>query len=385
MSGENTENPQNPGEDATTDAPVSGGEPPVPPAPSAPSSASGVEPFAVPAPETVAIPDAEAAIENFEVPPPPTFGAVPPPPGAEPVIPDPVIPPAPSENAAADATDAPALRKRTPWAPDDTWTSASAHKQEVVPPTAAQKAESRAAASRAATARDEASRNYVSPAAGGTEGNSYRGWTVAIFAGLTILLIGAIVLIAYLANNAPLALPSPEETTVASSQDESEAVDTTTVTAPTLTTEAPTAAAGCAAVCTDVTALVGDEVVGQDGVIWTLAGQWTTADPASLPAAETVVGHYASIAGDLTFTIWAFDDDVAADDAFATLSAERGSPDHSDSVYDNGSGIRDSFLTDASETVLWSVTGDEGRPWVMEVAGPNADGAVFDFYLALPI
>ena len=210
MSGENTEEPQDPGEDATTDAPVSGGEASVPPPAPVPPAEAGVEPFAVPAPETVAIPNAEAAIENFEVPPPPKFGAVPPAPSAEPVIPR-----APSENAATDATDAPALRKRSTWAPDDTWTSASAHKQEVVPRTAAQKAESRAAASRAATARDEASRNYVSPAAGGTEGHSYRGWTVTIFAVLAILLIGAIVLIGFLVGNAPSAQSSSETTSVA--------------------------------------------------------------------------------------------------------------------------------------------------------------------------
>lgn len=180
MSGENTEEPQDPGEDAITDAPVPGDEPVAPTAP-------GVEAFDVPAPETVAAPDAESAIEEFEVPPPPKFGAVPPTPSAEPVI-----PPAPSEDAAADAPGPQALRKRSSWTPDDTWTSASAHKQESVRPTAAQKAESRAAASRAATARDEATRNHVSPAAGGTEGNSYRGWTVTIYAGLAVLLFGAI-------------------------------------------------------------------------------------------------------------------------------------------------------------------------------------------------
>lgn len=180
MSGENTENPQDPGEDATTDAPVSGGEPPAPPV------VPGVESFAVPAPETVATPDAEAAIEEFEVPPPPTFSSAPPP-SAEPVI-----PPAPSESGGADEAAVPALRKRSTWAPDDSWSSASAHKQEVVPPTAAQKAESRAAASRAATARDEATRNYVSPAAGGTEGQSYRGWTIAIYGALAVLFFGAI-------------------------------------------------------------------------------------------------------------------------------------------------------------------------------------------------
>ncbi|GAB3633120.1 hypothetical protein GCM10027421_24730 [Microbacterium shaanxiense] len=338
--------------------------------------------FDVPAPETVAIPDAEAAIEGFEVPPPPTFSAAPPAPRAEPVI-----PPAPPEKTDAAATE-PATRTRSTWAPNDTWTSASAHKQEVVPPTAAQKAESRAAASRAATARDEASRTYVSPAAGGTEGNSYRGWTVAIFAGLAVLLIGAIVLMAYLVNNAPLALPSSDETTVASSEDESEPVDTTTVTSTSTEApapETPTTGTECAALCDDVAALVGDEVTGQDGVTWTLSGSWATVEVVDVAATETVVGRYASSAGDLTFTIWAFDDDGAADDAFTTLSAERGSPDHSDSVYEDGSGNRDSFLADASETVLWSVTGDNGRPWVMELAGPDADGTVFDFYLALPI
>ncbi|WP_448712729.1 hypothetical protein [Microbacterium profundi] len=187
MSGENTENPQDPGEDATTDAPVTGGEPP------APTIAPGVEAFDVPAPETVTAPDAEAAIEEFEVPPPPKFSAAPPSPSAEPVI-----PPAPSENDAADPADVPARRTRTAWAPDDSWSSASAHKQEVVPPTAAQKAESRAAASRAATARDEATRNYVSPAAGGTAGQSYRGWTIAIYGGLAVLLFGAIGLMVFL-------------------------------------------------------------------------------------------------------------------------------------------------------------------------------------------
>lgn len=191
------ENPQDPGEDATTAVPASGGGPAVPP------SAPGVEPFAVPAPETVGTPDAAAAIEDFKVPPPPEFSAPPPPPSAPPVI-----PPAPSEDAGTDSSAAPALRKRSTWAPDDTWTSASAHKQEVTPPTAAQKAESRAAASRAATARDEATRTYVSPAAGGTEGTSYRAWTFAIFAGLAILLIGAIVLIAFLIGGEPLSFAS---------------------------------------------------------------------------------------------------------------------------------------------------------------------------------
>lgn len=181
VSGENTENPQDPGTDATTEAPASADAPLPPP------GAAGVEAFDVPAPETVATPDAEAAIEEFEVPPPPKFSAAPPPPSSEPVI-----PPAPPEDGEPDATGAPALRRRTTWAPDDTWTSASAHKQEVVPPTVAQRAEARAAASRAATARDEATRTYVSPAAGGTAGQSYRGWTIAIYGGLAVLFVGAI-------------------------------------------------------------------------------------------------------------------------------------------------------------------------------------------------
>lgn len=172
MSGDNTEEPQNPGEDAIASAS----------APDSPIAAGDVEPYAVPAPETVTTPDAEAAIEEFEVPPPPQFASAPPP------DPEPVIPPASVDAGAGAAT----RRKRSTWTPDDTWTSESAHKQDAVPLTAAQKAESRAAASRAATARDEATRNYVSPAAGGTDGQSYRGWTVAIYGGLTVLLFAAV-------------------------------------------------------------------------------------------------------------------------------------------------------------------------------------------------
>ncbi|CAH0147302.1 MULTISPECIES: hypothetical protein [unclassified Microbacterium] len=186
MTGDETENVPEPTTDAAAAAPAPEADltakaPPAPPVPSA------VDPYAVPEPETVAVPDAEAAIEEFEVPPPPAFESASPPP-----IPEPVIPPSSSEDAGSDADGAPALRKRRTWAPNDTWTSASSHKQEAVPPTAAQKAEMRAAASRAATARDEATRNYVSPAAGGTDGASYRGWTVAIYLGLAVLFFGAI-------------------------------------------------------------------------------------------------------------------------------------------------------------------------------------------------
>ncbi len=181
MTGDETENVPDPKADAATAASAPGGEGIAPPV------APGVEAFDVPAPETVAAPDAEAAIEEFEVPPPPTFGAAPSSPA-----PESEIPPSPSEDAAGDDVAGPALRRRSTWTPDDTWTSESAHRQEPARPTAAQKAESRAAASRAATARDEATRNRVSPAEGGTEGNSYRGWTVTIYAGLAVLLFGAI-------------------------------------------------------------------------------------------------------------------------------------------------------------------------------------------------
>lgn len=184
------EEPHDLGEDAATAAPVSGEAPAGPAVPPPPPPAGAVDPFAVPAPETVAVPDAEAAIDDFEVPPPPKFEAAPSAPSAEPVV-----PPAPVEG---DAADAPELRTRSTWAPNDTWTSASAHKQQPVPPTAAEKAESRAAASRAATARDEASRDFVSPAAGSTEGHSYRGWTVGIYGGLAVLFVGAITLMVFL-------------------------------------------------------------------------------------------------------------------------------------------------------------------------------------------
>ncbi|MCC2028287.1 hypothetical protein KEC56_01875 [Microbacterium sp. YMB-B2] len=195
MTGDETENVPDPTTDAASAAPSSdaaaaAAEPPAPPV-----ASGAVDPYAVPAPETVATPDAEAAIEGFEVPPPPEFEAAPPPP-----IPEPVIPPSSTEDAEpADPDAAPGLRRRRTWAPNDTWTTASSHKHEGVLPTAAEKAQTRAAASRAATERDEATRNDVpSPAAGGTEGNSYRGWTVAIYGGLAVLFLGAIGLMAFL-------------------------------------------------------------------------------------------------------------------------------------------------------------------------------------------
>lgn len=180
MTGDDTENDPEQDRDAAAALPV-------------PPAVSGVDRYAVPAPETVATPDAEAAIEGFEVPPPPEFEADP-----SPVIPEPVIPKSSTENAEADAAAPPTLRTRRTWTPNDTWNPASDHKSEPAAPTAAEKTESRAAASRAATRRDEATRPDIAPAASATEGHNYRGWTVAIYTGLAVLFFGAIGLMVFL-------------------------------------------------------------------------------------------------------------------------------------------------------------------------------------------
>lgn len=168
----------------------------VPEAPEADTAAASAVPaFDVPAPESVETPDAESAIEDFEVPPPPAFDAAPPAPSADAI--DPTVSSAPASRDSQDSE--PALRRRGTWAPDDSWTSASAHKNAASSRTPEQKAASRVAASRAATARDEAARREIArPSDGGTEGNSYRGWTVAIYAGLAVLFFGAIGFMAFL-------------------------------------------------------------------------------------------------------------------------------------------------------------------------------------------
>lgn len=375
MSGENTENPQDSGEDATAEVPA-----PVPTAPAAePALAPGVEPFAVPAPETVDIPDAAEAIENFEVPPPPTFGAVPPPPS-----PEPVIPPAPSSPVS------PAPRQREVWSSDSTWSSASAHKRESVPATAAQ-----AAAHQAVEAREEATAaDFVHPVPGDTAQNSYRGWTITIFVGLAVLLIAAIAGIAYLSANSPWSQPGAGEdrapiSSVSSeplaTEEEEPAVDDepTAEEEPDETVAAPSGR--CGELCADVFASVGDEVVGADGAhVWHLSEAWETADSAALPAVETVHAEYESTAGTLVFTVWGFASDAATDDAYAALVDERGDADYTDSVYDNGRGLRNDFSSGDTSSILWSVTDDETQPWVLEVEGSDGE-AVTQFYLALPI
>ena len=61
---------------------------------------------------------------------------------------------------------------------------------------------------------------YLEP--GTAAPNSYRGWTFGIFTGLAVLLIGAIIALIYLFNNAPWEFAAAEEPSVIESSAPSE-------------------------------------------------------------------------------------------------------------------------------------------------------------------
>lgn len=261
MSDDGTDNPRDPGDEPRAEVP--------PPAPDVPGI--GVTPFRVPAPETVDVPDAAAAVEDFEVPPPPTFDA------ASPVIaPEPVVPPLPDSAMPASATAPPA---RAAWSSDSTWSSASEHR------VASRKVAPQAWPTDAVDHRDADGSSH--PVPGDMATNSYRGWTIGIFAGLALLLIAAVIALFYLFANVPLELPSSRETpsTVQAPQDEAAEPGTDTGEKPAVDI---VPLETCGDVCTEVASVVDTSITGQgDGVTWDLTEGWHNAEVGTVPAAET--------------------------------------------------------------------------------------------------
>lgn len=348
MSGDGTDAPQDPNTDADPVSP--------------PSDASVATP-AIPPVIEPDLADPNSVVPDFEVPAPPTFGSAPPAPGSHAVVPDPVIPePVLPPSAVPERVVPPA-----PLSPS------------VPPPPPAPRAEATPPAQAASGYTD--ANPYLEP--GTAAPNSYRGWTVGIFTGLAVLLIGAIVALVYLFNNAPWEFAAAGESSVVetSTTDPSDPAPVETT-----ATEPVTPASGqCGELCLEVGSTVGDSVTGMDGdVTWQLAEAWETAGYLLLPAKETVAAEYESSIGTLSFTVWGFEDDAAADDAFAELAGERGEPEATEEVYEGGVGVRNDYRGDGSFSVLWSVTGDESRPWVLFVEGPD-DDAVLQFYYSLPI
>ncbi|WP_300268360.1 hypothetical protein [Microbacterium sp.] len=207
MSGESTDHAQNP--DGKPDAPPTGE-----------GAVDAVVPgYEVPKPEMVDVPDAESAAADFAVPPPPTFET-------------PSVPAAPAERsraggAASDVvpppTDATWSAERT-WKPRLTWSHHGADEtadaaasgtgadagsdaagttgsnvagsltvQEKIERASRAGQPDAAVPSSRAALRESATAERVPVAPSeGTEGGSYRGWTITIFGGLAVLFFGAV-------------------------------------------------------------------------------------------------------------------------------------------------------------------------------------------------
>jgi hypothetical protein len=297
-------------------------------------------------------------------------GAVPPAPvGPEPTVPplpgaqDPpqesVRPPAPPAGAHADAhlappvgyapASAPTPPVAEPDAPDQQWPSDA----------------------------------VISPYIGGTvpASGNYRVLTAVIMLFLLALLAGAIALIVYLAGHTTLSFPSadPEPRPVVT-----EVSETQTPQAPREeTSPEPLTGALCTDLCVEVAGIVGPQIVGADGEsTWALTGAWSTVDTSPLSAEEAAGADYTSDAGELTFTIWRFADDEAAQAAQEALVDSLGDPSDSGAAFQDGTGEQSTFDDGSQTTIVWSKLGDGSQPWVMQVHGT---GAVQQFYYALPI
>jgi hypothetical protein len=343
------------------------------------------------------LPDPNGVVPDFEVPAPPTFDSVTPVPGidevlAEPVIPEPVLPESAVPTRRARDRQAPDRQAPDHQAPDH---PAPDHPAPVASallfPAAPPAPDANTADADTARTDDAGPVNpYLEP--GTAAPNSYRGWTIGIFTGLAVLLIGAILALVYLLNNVPLQLPSSDEKPAsASTSSPSAAADAAESDAAESDAAEPAtvseASGTCDVLCADVAAIVGDSVTGADGVAtWRLSAPWRTDDDAAAAgsATEATLAEYSSSAGTLTFTVWDFSDDATAEEAFTEISDQYGEPDETGSVYEDGSGTRHEYDADGSRRILWSVTGEGAHPWVMLVEGPQ-DDSVFQFYLSLPI
>lgn len=304
-------------------------------------------------------------------------GAVPPP---APVGPDPVVPPTPVVPPPPVAQDPPQEPVRPPAPP--VGTHADPH---LAPPVGYAAASAPLPPSAEPDAPDQQwpSDAVISPYIGGSvpASGNYRVLTAVIMLFLVALLAGAIALIVYLAGHTTLSFPSadPDPRPVATEVSES-----ATPQAPREeTSPEPLTGALCTDLCVEVAGLVGPQIVGADGEsTWALTGGWSTVETASLSAEEAVGADYRSDDGELTFTIWRFTDDDAAQDAQELLIESLGEPSDSGAAFQDGTGEQSTFDDGSQTTIVWSKLGDGSQPWVMQVHGT---GAVQQFYYALPL
>lgn len=343
-------------------------------------------------------PDERAAaaesVPDFEVPAPPTFDAVPSIPEPTVEVPPPAIPDAPDPFAAA-ASEVAATRRAARSAESGQSIAppppgARAVSADLPAPFGAVPASGSAITDPAlfaetdAQAAERASDESWARLStfGGTNlepaPNSYRGWTIGIFAGLAALLIGAIALLGFLASNAPLDFPDFGQDDGTQQSDSRGSTEGNPVTVAVTET--------CSEHCAQVASLVGEDVVGaNDGVAWTLSSPWQTDLSGEFGSAEKATGSYSSERGSVTASVWSYPDDAAAAAGLATVMGVWGAPTESDSVYEDGDGERYSYTDGTTSRVLWYVGGEKGQPWVMLLEGPDLNNTVFEFYLAMPI
>ncbi len=280
---------------------------------------------------------------------------IPPPPAVDPFpsdasIPDPVIPPPPR----VDVPVAPQPASPLAGPPEPAPVAADADQEWPV---------------------DAAPSPYID--ASSTSSPGYAVLAGAIFTVLFLLLAGAVAMLVYLAGNTSFSLPAAEADPEPSNvvvEDSEPAVD-------------PVALTGdpCSDFCVDVAGRIGEGIVAADsGSLWELSRPWAAAESAEVPAEEATSATYRSDVGALTFTVWRFGEDAAAQAAFDDLSSGYGEPVDSGTVYEDGRGAQRTFADGSVQTIVWVVLDGGTLPWVMQVQGPD-DRSVQQFYLALPL
>ncbi|MBO9625402.1 MAG: hypothetical protein J7484_03390, partial [Microbacterium sp.] len=207
---------------------------------------------------------------------------------------------------------------------------------------------------------------------------SYRVLTAVIFAVLVLLLAGAIAAVVYLAGHTTFSLPGAD-----SASDPQPAAVEVTEEAP--AEVVPLIGEPCSDFCTDIGSRAGEVVVGADGgSAWQVSRSWETTELSDLPAEETAEASYDADAGTLSYTVWRFADDASAQAAYDQLNSGLGEVAYSGPAFKDGTGDQRAYIDGGIQTIVWLVVGDESRPWIMRVQGPDVS-ELEQFYLALPL
>lgn len=216
-----------------------------------------------------------------------------------------------------------------------------------------------------------------------------RGWILAVvLGGVGLLIVGIVVVLVLLFNSATSEPNDPDPTaTETTPVDPTESGNADPTTDPSDPPEDPFDE--CSELCQEINAQNLTTVTGaEDGVVWTISGEWEDVTPQASGATAAVAAVYSSEAGEITFTIHEFADNDAAISAGEDLVSQYGTPDYESYVYQNGSGVRVDYGAGSETRILWYMdesTGPTPDNRVFEVdSGRDMYDHVFDFYLSLP-